>query len=257
MIRKLATLLGLLAFVGCAHMDAAGEPDYAQDAKQNYDMGQEARSSGRYLDALKYFEHVRFKFPYSGFAALADLAIADTNFDREKYIEAAEGYSSFLKMHPNHEQSDYAEYRIALSHFEDIPSDFIIFPPSTEKDQTAIRDAQSALVEFLKDYPSSKYAPEAKKLLLDVRHRLAKHEMAVADFYLHHDRWKAAVGRLEGVLATYPDSGYEGEVLLKLGRSFLSLGEKDKARESLERLLRDFPKDSHCADARQLLKSCS
>jgi outer membrane protein assembly factor BamD len=236
-------------------MDAAGEPSYAEDAKKDYDAGQEARSSGRFLDAQKYFEHVRFKFPYSSYAALADLAMADTNFDREKYIEAVEGYRSFLKMHPSHEQADYAAFRIALSHYKDIPSDFFLFPPSTQKDQTSIREAQTDLVSFLKDWPDSTHAPEAKKLLAEVRHRLAEHELSVADFYLHRDRWNAAAGRLEHVLAEYPGSDVEGEVLLKLGRSYLKMGEVEKGRAALERLVHDHPDDSHRGEAERLLKS--
>jgi hypothetical protein len=38
--------------------------------------------------------------------------------------------------------------------------------------------------------------PEAKKLRNEVLTRLAQHELAVANFYLDHDRLKAAAGRL-------------------------------------------------------------
>jgi outer membrane protein assembly factor BamD len=118
MFRTLSITLTLAALLsGCAHVDAAGELRYADDAEKNYALGQKALEDSRYLDALKYFEHVRYKFPYSTQAALADLAVADTAFEQEKYLEAVEGYRGFIKLRPNHPKTDYAEFRVALSHY--------------------------------------------------------------------------------------------------------------------------------------------
>lgn len=244
-----------VALASCAHMEASGEVSYAKDAKDNYDKGEEARKSGLYQDAIKYFEHVRGQYPYATQAALADLGIADTNFDREKYVEAIEGYRSFLKLHPHHSQVDYAQFRIALSYYNDIPSDFILFPPSTEKDQTLVRDARSAFEEFLRLYPASSHAEEAKKLFADVRKRLVKHELYVADFYFRREHWRAAVNRLAKIVPELPGTGLEGEALMKLARSHIALNEKEKAREVLERLVKEFPQDGHRAEAETLLKS--
>jgi outer membrane protein assembly factor BamD len=235
-------------------MDSPGEVTYGADAKKDYELGEEARQSGRYLDALKYFEHIRNKYPYSSQAPLSELAIADTDFDREKYLEAIEGYRSFVKMHPHHEKADYAQFRAALSFYKDIPSNFVLFPSSAERDQSSVREARTALEEFLRLYPGSTWAPEAKKLLVDVRERLASHEMAIADYYLFHERWQAAVGRLNKLVEELPGTSLEPDALLKLARTQIELKEKQKAREALQRLLRDFPQDSRRGEAERLLK---
>jgi len=258
MSRHLSTLLILAALlVGCAHIDATGEPSYATDAEQNFALGAKALEDGRHLDAMKYFEHVRYKFPYSAQAALADLAVADTFFEQEKYLEAIDGYRSFLKLRPNHPKSDYAEFRVAFSFYKDIPSDFFLFPPAIEKDQTAVREALSALKQFLQLYPTSSLATEATRLLAEVRERLAGHEMYVANFYIHRERWHAVVGRLDKLLADFPDSALRGEAALKLANAHLKLGENDKARAVLERLIREHPEDPYRSDAEGLLKSLS
>ncbi|MBI5544913.1 MAG: outer membrane protein assembly factor BamD [Deltaproteobacteria bacterium] len=255
MNRKLSTLLVLLALSGCATLDAAGDVSYLPDAKGNFEAGENALQGGRHLDALKYFDHVRYKFPYSQQAALADLGVADTNFDREKYLEAIDSYRSFLKLHPNHPKADYAQYRIAYSYFKDIPSDFILFPSSTEKDQTSVKDARAAFEEFIKAYPSSPYVPEAKKQLADVLTRLAEHEMRVAEFYLHHDHLKAAVGRFSRLVDDYPHSELAPKALVKLAETYVKLDQKEKARAALERLLKDYPENEHRPQAEALLKS--
>lgn len=258
MNRKLWTLLVILAcaLCGCATFETAGEVAYKNDAKGNFEAGEAALKDGRHLDALKFFDHVRYKFPYSAQAAMADLAIADTNFDREKYLEAIDGYRNFLKLHPNHPKADYAQFRVALSYFKDIPSDFFLFPPSTEKDQTSVKDARGAFDDFLKSYPASEYVAEAKKMSADVVGRLAQHEMAVADYYLEHDRWPAAVNRLTKLVADYPQSELAPKALLKLARAYLALNDKAAARDALERLLKDYPDDKDSRpEAEKLLAS--
>lgn len=254
MKRALLSLLLALALGSCAHMDAAGEVTYASDAAKNFQLGQEALDSGRYLDAVKYFDHVRYKYPYSAQAALADLAIGDTRYAEDKYPEAIEGYRSFLKLHPNHPKADYAQFRIAESFYKDMPSDFFLFPRSTEKDQSAVRDARIALEEFLRLYPTSSHRAEADKLLVDVRHRLAAHELYVADFYIHRKKWSAATGRLNRLLEEFPGTGLDAEALYKLGSAYVELGDKQKARETLERLVQTFPNDKYRAEAEKLLK---
>lgn len=257
MIRKLSTLLAVFALgsAGCAYFEAAGEVSYKNDALGNFQAGEEALKDGRHLDALKFFDHVRYKFPYSAQAALADLAIADTNFDREKYLEAIDGYRNFLKLHPNHPKADYAQFRIALSYYNDIPSDFFIFPPSTEKDQTSVRDARGAFEEFLKLYPCSELAAEAAKSHAEVLARLAKHEMAVADFYLNRDRYQAAVSRLNRLVADYPKSELAPQALVKLAKAYVELNDKESARSTLERLLKDYPDNEYKSDAEKMLQS--
>lgn len=241
----------------CAHVDGAGELRFSGDPKLDLEAGQEAQRAGRHLDAVKFFEQVRTKHPFSGQAALADLALADLDFEREKYPEAIEGYRSFLKLRPSHPSADYAQFRIALSHYKDIPSDFVLFPPPTQKDQSAVRAARRSLEDFLRFHPSSSHQPEAQRLLSDVKRRLAEHELYVADFYLHRKRWKAAVGRLDTLLEDYPGVGLDGEALLKLGRAHAALGDKEKAREAWQRLIRDFPDDPLRPEAERLLPTVS
>lgn len=248
-------LAAAVAVTGCATFQTAGEVTYKDDAKGNYEAGEEALKDGRHLDALKFFDHVRYKFPYSAQAALADLAIADTNFDREKYLEAIDGYRNFLKLHPNNPKADYAQFRIALSYYKDIPSDFFIFPSSTEKDQTSVKDARGSFEEFLKLYPSSESAEEAKKLLAEVLDRLAQHEMAVAEFYLAHDRFPAAVNRLTKLIVDYPKSNLAPQAMVMLAKAYLKLNDKDAARTTLEQFFRDYPDSKLKPDAEEVLRS--
>lgn len=246
--------LVLLASVACAHVDSTGTVKFSPDAETNYKLGLKAMEDRRYLDAMQFFEHIRYRHPYSSTAALADLAIADTFFIQDKFLEAAESYRNFVKLRPNHPKVDYAEYRIALSYYKDIPMDFFLFPPSYEKDQTAVRSAASNFETFLRKYPNSEFVPEAKEKLLETRERLVAHEMSVAAFYHHHKRYKSTAMRYERVVNEFPDSKRVGEALMGLANAYLDLNEPQKAREALEKLMKDFPEDTHKSEAEMHLK---
>jgi outer membrane protein assembly factor BamD len=145
----------------------------ARSAERSYKQGLEEKRVQNYLEATRYFEYVRNNFPYSQFAALSELAIADMNFERDDFAGAANAYKDFVKAHPSHPQADYAAWRVGLANFQDKPSDWFLLPPSFEKDQAPLKNALDALNRFVVTYPKSEYLNKAKDLIADCRRRPA------------------------------------------------------------------------------------
>lgn len=251
-------LTALLSTSGCALLSAggqAGDPDFAAEADENIRRGTDAIERKDFLQAERYFEHVRTKFPYLEAANEAELKLADLDFEQEKYAEAREKYQAFIKLHPTHAKVDYAAYRSALSHYEDIPSDFFLLPPSTEKDQTEVQSALRTLNDFVRQYPNSQYIPEAKEKIENTRQRLAEHELYVAAFYARRERWKAVVQRLEGLLKNYPGTSLEEEALFDLHEAYVRLNDTDNARQTLQRVIERLPGTPAAERARRMLGS--
>jgi outer membrane protein assembly factor BamD len=211
--------------------------------------------SDNHVEALKFFEYVRTKYPFSKFAALSELRLADLKFKQERYVEAADAYQQFVTLHPSHEEVDYAAFRVGLSYLRDAPSDFRLFPPSHEKDQRQIERAAQALRDFVRSRPESKYAAEAKRLLADAEGRLAAHEWYVGEYYYKRERWAGAAGRYERLVEKYPGSRHEAEALMKLAQAYLRVDEKHRARNALQRLIVKHPEDPRRRDAERLLAS--
>ena len=240
----------------CASMKSsvgAGEHTYGNDAKENYELGMHELEGHNYLEAERYLEFVSAKFPYSSYSALADLALGDSNYNQEKYVEAIDKYRNFIKLHPTHPRDGYASFQIAMSYYEQMPSDFFLLPAAAEKDQTDVHNALQAFNEFLIQYPTNDLRPKAQEKVTELRHKLADHEMRIAGFYSDHDRPRAAAGRYETVLKDYGGVGFDGEAALKLYRVYLKLDEKDKARAALEKLVKEHPEDPKAGEARKLL----
>ncbi len=247
--------LALALLLGCAgkHVSFTGEMRYGKTAEENYQAGLDEMKAEAWPEATKFFEYVKTKFPFSQYAALADLRLADTKFKQERFLEAAEAYEAFAKLHPNNEEVDYAEYRAGLARFKDAPGDFVLFPPAYEKDQRQIAQAADALKAFLAKRPSSKYAPEAKKTLAQAEDRLVAHEWYVAEFYWKRQRWAGAAGRLQGLVDKYPGSSREVEALFRLAEAYEKLNEKTRAQRALQQVIVKHPDDRRRPEAEKLL----
>ena len=256
-------ILGIISLVlmlgGCAgswtNFTFANTVTYQKTAEGNYNKGLEELRDENFQDAAKYFAYVKNKFPFSRFSTLAELRLADTYFEDGKFIEAIDAYRQFQKFHPTHPEvaKGYVAFRICHSFIRQVPDDWFMVPPGHEKDQSAAKDALRELKGFNNTYPNSPHMEEAKRLYRIAIRQLVKHELYVARFYLGRDKPKATILRLEGVLKTYPDAGVDPEVMLLLGKTYLKLEKRDKARSTFTRLIKAYPKDSYSEKARLYL----
>ena len=107
MLTPLALRVTLLATVllggGCAAFVENFRPViYGKTAKENYERGIRSLKGESSLDAAKYFNYVRQNWPTSRWVPWAELGLADSAFGREAYIEAIDGYKTFIASHPRH-----------------------------------------------------------------------------------------------------------------------------------------------------------
>lgn len=251
----LCVLVG--AFGKCSGSTESGRNiSYQETARLNYLKGMAELKDENFPDALKYFLHLKSKFPFSQYATWAELRIADTYYAEGKYLEAIDAYRQFLKFHPTQPMvaNGYVSYRICSANVEQIPSDWFLVPPSYEKDQGAAREAMRELVFFKRTYPKSEYLPKVEILYRDCINRLSDHELYVAKFYLDRDRPKAAILRLETLLAQYPDEGVDAKVMFLLGQTYLKMNDRQKAKYTFSKLVTQYPRDNYSAKAHVYLQ---
>jgi outer membrane protein assembly factor BamD len=248
-----------LLAAGCTSLSSAfttqdpANLTYAADAASNMKLGNEALENKNFLEAEKYFEYVRSKYPYLEAAKEAELKLADTDFDRDQFASARDKYANFVKLHPTHPQVDYAAFRAAMTHYKEIPNDYFFLPPSFEKDQTEVRNAVRAMSDFVRGYPASKYQEEAKKIVADSRRRLGEHEMYVAEFYATREKWPAVVQRLKTVVDQYAGLGLDERALLGLHEAYVKLNDDARAKEALRTLVTRLPNTPAAEKAQKLL----
>lgn len=249
---RVLPLLLLLALGACATSTQQGPRSYGEDAQASYERAMAELEAGDFEDAIALFEHVRSKYPYSSYASLAELRLADTQFNRGRWLEAVDAYQAFIRHHPTHPDLDWAWFRVGESHFRAAPSSTFIFPSPSERDQTQVRAARTALVDFLERFPQSPSAPRARELLEESIRILARHELVTARFYAARDKWEAAAARYEYLLRNYPRTGFDAEAAFGLVDAAEELQQPERALAALDTYLSLHPDGPDALRARQL-----
>lgn len=153
---------------------------------------------GKYQKALKAFDELKNRFPFSQFSLLAELKTADCKYYLEDYAEAAVLYQDFIDNHPTNEAVPYVMFQIGMCHFKQIDT--------IDRDPAGAYASIQAFNKLLRSYPLSPYSDEARAKIRAAKTFLARHEMYVADFYIRREHYKEAEGRLKYLLTNYPDS---------------------------------------------------
>lgn len=179
---------------GCACLSGRKQVESAEELAEK---GMESFEEEDYSDALKAFNTLKERYPYSRYAILAELKVADAHFYRKEYPEAIGAYEDFVQLHPKNEAIPYVKYQIGVCYYEQMLS--------KDRDQTPTRLAVLSFERLLKEHADSAYASEATKKINDCRKLLAEHELYVGRFYYKAKHYSAALGRFEGVLTGYMD----------------------------------------------------
>ncbi len=254
-VRILALVSILAVACGPIGKNQAGGVTYSVSAQKNYEKGMDAIKDKNWATAAKYFSFIKSRFPYSKYAVLSELRLADAEFGAEDYLEAIDSYKLFIKFHPTHEMvvNGYASFKIGQAYYEQLPGDFWLLPPSFEKDQSPVEDAEEELRRFVEKYPDSQFRKDADKILADVGRRLAAHEWYVAHFYWDRGKPMGTVLRLRRLLEKYPNVGYDEEALWLLGKAYAKVAMPDRARTTWTDLVNRFPSSKRADDAKAAL----
>ena len=231
---------------------SVGDATYLDTAEKNYLEGTKSKENKNYEQAVNYFEYVKNQFPYSKYAALADLAIADAYFESEQWLLAAESYQFFIQFHPKHEKVGWASFQIANSYTQAIPKNYPLMPKAHEKDQSTAESTVVAWDRFLRKFPKHEKVKEAKAQRKKARNLLTDYEWAVAEFYERKERYQGAAWRYETIFRKYPETDRAPKAMVKAAQLYQDeLNEKDKAKAIIQELLKKHPK----SDAAQAFKA--
>ena len=212
----------------------------------------------------------------------AVLIKADGYYQRDKWYQAQEMYKGFLSRYPGHDRSDYAQFMLAESYYNnrEYPlaaveyqilqnnygySEYIddaLFKmglcyyhesPKYQRDQQKNRDALSKFNQFMQTFPSSPLIPEVEKYVAIINEKLAKKSFETGHFYFRRKKWTAALIYFDIVIDDYPDNEYWARSAYFKGVILEDRGDVDGAVRSFSQVL-TYPEDvRYKSDARRRL----
>lgn len=242
LVQAFAALALLVSFAvaGCSSAEKV-DPTTPEGA---YKLAEELEKDERYEESVIKYTDVKNKHPYSRYAVMAELKVADVQFLRESYIEAQYAYQTFKDLHPKHPQIDYVTFRLGLSFFKQLPS-------TTDRDLSLADKAILYFDEVTSSYPNSPHAKEAAEKKAEAVRMQADKELYVANFYFKKKQYGSALGRYETILRNYAAvDGFAPQALYGAALSAKETGDRDKVSRFVKALLSQFPQSDEASKAK-------
>ena len=247
-LARIAIALAVIAAVGCAKPPPTFED--VPPAEELYTEGQKVLKKKHWWwfiptfnnnQAIETFQSIIDNYPYSEYAVLAELAIADSYFDEEKYEEALSYYRDFTDLHPQNDKVPYAIYQAALCHERRVEA--------PNRDQTATRQALDFLDQLLASYPYSEYGDEGEQLWRELRLQLALQVENIGDFYMDRGEWESAAERFRSLLNEFPGLGLDATALYKLGVCYAEMNRTEEAESIFQAVVQNYQDSDVAQDA--------
>ena len=152
----------------------------------------------------------------------------------------------FLQINPRHPHVDYAYYLRGLTNFERDLSFINRWIPQDQsrRDAAPLRDAFEDFGNLVRNFPDSRYTPDARDRMVHLRNMLADHELYIADFYMRRGAWLAAAKRASYVIEHYDQSDAVPQALVIMVRAYRELDMNDLADDALRVLQLNFPEEA-------------
>ena len=247
-----ALLLMLAASAACGGKKSGIPANTANPDRYLFERGTEALNDGKWMNAREYFRQVVDNYPQSPVRPDAKLGVGDSFLGEkgaESLVLAANEYREFLQFYPRHERADYAQYKLAMSHFMQMRA--------PERDQTETVSALKEFQAFFDRYPDSQLTSEVKTKWREARDRLSRAEFRVGYHYYRVKWCPGAIPRFRGILKDDPDFSGTDEVYFYLAECLSRTDRQAGRAEAIplfERLLTEFGQSEHAEDARRRLE---
>ena len=201
--------------------------------EQIYDRAYRSVSSGDFNNAIRLYEALEARFPFSEEARQGRLDILYAYYKARQTESAIDAADQFIRENPTHPRVDYAWYIKGLVNFERNPNlvERWFRADLTERPPQEARASFQAFQTLVERYPNSLYANDARQRMIFLRNRLADYEVHVADYYLRRRAYVAAASRAKFCIENYDGAPAVREAVDVLASSYDGMGLEDLASE--------------------------
>lgn len=238
-VRVLFLLLVVaLAATGCGR----NKKDKAQESRPVETIYSEAHTDmtrANWSGAEKQFQALIAQYPYGPYTEQAQMETAYAQYKSGKLEDAVSTIDRYIRTYPTQRNIPYMYYLRGLSNSS---RDTVFLQKvwrldASRRDLSTPLQAYSDFGKVADNYPTSRYAADARQRMIKLRNQFARHELDTALYYLRRTAWVSAVNRAKYLLETYPQSEYQYDAIAVLGEAYTHLGNKtlaDDARRVLQ-----------------------
>lgn len=228
---KQRLLIVLLATITIAACSTTEKFDPIKPPDEIYREAYESMQFGNYMRAEQKLKQLLSRYPFTEFAVQAQLDLLYVLMQLEQPESLVEEADRFIRENPRHPNIDYVYYMKGVAWYREVrnPLERLVNIDQARRDITNSEIAFRNFSQLVTRFPESEYTPDARVRMTELKNRVARHEMIIAEYYLRRGAWISAIQRANRVLKDLQGTPAEVDALIVLARSYEELGLDDLA----------------------------
>ena len=242
-----ALAIALLA-AACAERGTKIPPGTDKPDQFLYERGMTAIKEKRWFAAREFFQTLIDTYPQSPHRADAKLGLGDAYLgdgSPASQVLAINEYREFLSFYPTSPRADYAQYKLAMSHFSQMAK--------AGRDQTETHEAIAEFAVLFEKYPNSPLLAEARGKEREAKDRLGRSEYLVGVTYYRLKWYPGVVSRLQALLKADPQFTERDAVYYYLAEALVNLNRQAEAVPLFEKIGQEFEQSEYIEKASKRL----
>jgi len=198
-----------------------------------YQEGMDAFKNQLYVEAAEKFNEAEILFPQSEWAPRSALMSAYAYFYDDYNNRAISELLNFFKKYPNHPNTSYAHYLLAMSYYNLIVDE--------KKDLGPLKNSKKQFEYIVENYPNTEFSLDSKFKLDLINEMIASKEMYIARHYIQKEKWIPAINRLKFIVMEFENTIFIEEALHRLVEIYYKIGLEDESRKYAVLLGYNYP----------------
>ena len=227
----LLTLLAAAALTGCGRRD-----NVVKDSgpAKLYDTGKKAMDGSDYGTAVKVYQALQSRYPFSPETRQAQLDLVYLYYKSGQPEQAIDAAEAFERENPTHPRVDYCMYMRGRIYFDQEPNFLEKFfrVDMSKRPPKQTMKSFSTFQELVRRFPDSEYVPDARQRMVFLRNRLTRYENFVAQYYVDRGAYIAAINRAKYALEHYPGAPELEKTMTIMIAAYDKLGMQDLATDA-------------------------
>ena len=248
--------VGFSLLVGCASKEKNEFAGWSVD--KLYTEGRDQMNAGDYTRSALLLEATIAQYPFSVQATQAQLELPYVYWKDESRLKALAAADRFITLNGSHPQLDYMYYLKGIIYYNNntgfINTLLTRDVGSNASDPRAATEAFNAFKTLVTKFPESRYAPDARKRMVQLVNTLSQQQLRIAEYYYDRGAYLAAINRAQGILKNFDGTISTENALIIMMQSYDKLGMNDLRDDTRKVLLTNFPNSKGVLDVRATSK---
>ena len=233
----------------------------ASDYNTKYSLAKSYFMEGHYTTCSSILEECVAFLRGTAQAEEAMYLLATCYYNLDDYLSASQYYMACYRSFPNSIYSESCLYWSGKSLYLDTPDPRL--------DATSTNNAIVQLQRFVETYPTSKFRPEAEKMIYSMYDRLVEKEIGTAELYYNMgnylgNNYRSSIIVAQNALRDFPYTKYRERLSLLVLKAKFQMAQEsvlekrdDRYRDAIDEYYafkNEFPESTHMKEAERIFR---